>query len=39
MPKSAQARGDAASAAPAPRPADLVRNVAVVGHSGAGKTT
>ena len=25
--------------APAPRAAELVRNVAVVGHSGAGKTT
>ncbi len=40
MPKSAQGpRSAGTSTAPAPRPADLVRNVAVVGHSGAGKTT
>ena len=39
MPKNVQSRSDGTSTAPAPRPADLVRNVAVVGHSGAGKTT
>jgi elongation factor G len=27
------------STAPAPRPAEKVRNVALVGHAGAGKTT
>jgi len=40
VPRSAQApRSTGTGTAPAPRPADLVRNVAVVGHSGAGKTT
>ena len=39
MAKNVQSRPDGTSTAPAPRPADLVRNVAVVGHSGAGKTT
>jgi elongation factor G len=38
VPKTAQALRPTGSA-PAPRPAHLVRNVAVVGHSGAGKTT
>ncbi len=32
-------RADGAGAAPAPRAAELLRNIAVVGHSGAGKTT
>ena len=40
MPKSGQGpRSTETGTAPAPRPPDLVRNVAVVGHSGAGKTT